>query len=86
MKITIQPTHLGNLPAGHQAVTVNCHDDDGAELVLFNAVYDGAMLTAINGTRKLPEDPAVSADTIEAAAEVLAYRFLPAAEPATGGT
>ncbi len=80
MKITIQPTHLGNLPAGHQAVTVNCHDDDGTELVLFNAIWDGEALTAINGTRKLPEDPAASADTIEAAAEALAAQFLPAAE------
>lgn len=80
MKITIQPTHLGNLPAGHQAVTVNCHDDDGAELVLFNAVYDGSALTAVNGTRKLPQDP-VAAGAIDAAAEVLAGRFLPSAEP-----
>ena len=80
MKITIQPTHLGNLPAGHQAVTVNCHDDDGAELVLFNAVYDGAALTAVNGTRKLPAEP-VASGTLEAAAEGLAGRFLPALEP-----
>lgn len=81
MKITIQPTHLGNLPAGHQAVTVNCHDDDGAELVLFNAVYDNAVtaLTAVNGTRKLPAEP-VASGTLEAAAEALAIRFLPADE------
>lgn len=81
MKITIQPTHLGSLPAGHQAVTVNCHEDDGTELVLFNAVYDGTALTAVNGTRKLPDDP-VAAGSLEAAAEALAARFLPAAEPA----
>lgn len=74
MKIIIQPTHLGQLAAGDSAVTVNCHDDDGAEIVLFNAVYDGVKLTAINGTRKLPEDP-VAEGAIEAAAEVLAGRF-----------
>lgn len=74
MKITIQPTHLGQLAEGESAVTINCHDDDGAEIVLFNAVYDGVKLTAINGTRKLPEDQ-VAEGTIEAAAEVLAGRF-----------
>ncbi|KZC23553.1 hypothetical protein RHOFW104T7_13200 [Rhodanobacter thiooxydans] len=74
MKITIQPTHIGQLAAGESAVTVNCHDDDGAEIVLFNAIYDGVKLTAINGTRKLPED-SVAEGAIEAAAEVLAARF-----------
>ena len=74
MKITIQPTHLPNLAAGETGLTVNCHEDDGSEIVLFNAVYDGAKLTAINGTRKLPADP-VAEGTIEAAAEVLAGRF-----------
>lgn len=74
MKITIQPTHIGELPSGSSAFTINCHDDDGKEIVLFNAVYDGVKLTAINGTRKLPEDP-VAEGTIEAAAEVLAGRF-----------
>ena len=74
MKITIQPTHLGQLAAGESAVTVNCHADDGSEIVLFNAVYDGSTLTAVNGTRKLPEDP-VAEGSIEAAAEVLAGRF-----------
>jgi hypothetical protein len=74
VKITIQPTHLGQLAAGESAVTVNCHDNDGAEIVLFNAIYDGTKLTAINGTRKLPED-SVAEGTIEAAAETLAARF-----------
>lgn len=74
MKITIQPTHLGQLDAGESAVTVNCHADDGAEIVLFNAIYDGSKLTAVNGTRKLPGAP-VAEGTIEAAAEVLAGRF-----------
>lgn len=74
MKITIQPTHIGQLAPGESAMTVNCHDDDGAEIVLFNAVYDGAKLTAINGTRKLPDDP-VAEGAIEAAAAVLAGRF-----------
>jgi hypothetical protein len=74
VKITLQPTHIGPLAAGQSAYTVNCHADDGAEIVLFNAVYDGSALTAINGTRKLPEDP-VAEGSIEAAAEVLAGRF-----------
>lgn len=74
MKITIQPTHLPNLAPSETGVTVNCHEDDGSEIVLFNAVYDGAKLTAINGTRKLPAD-LVADGTIEAAAEVLAGRF-----------
>jgi len=78
MKITIQPTHIGQLAAGESAVTVNCHEDDRTEIVLFNAVYDGLKLTAINGTRKLPEDP-VAEGTIEAAAEILATRFSPPA-------
>lgn len=74
MKITLQPTHIGTLPPGHEAFTVNYHDDDGAEIVLFNAVYDGAALTAVNGTRKLPADP-VATGALEAAAEALASRF-----------
>ena len=74
MKITIQPTHLPNLAAGERGVTVNCHEDDGAEIVLFNAVYNGTTLTAINGTRKLPDDPVASGE-LSAAAEVLAVRF-----------
>ncbi len=78
MKITLQPTHVGTIPAGHEAYTVNCHEDDGTELVLFNAVYDGVALTAVNGTLKLPDDP-VADGTLEAASEVLASRFLPAA-------
>lgn len=72
MKITIQPTHLPNLAAGVQGVTVNCHEDDGSEIVLFNAVYDGAKLTAINGTRKLPDDCAATGDIEDAAAELCA--------------
>lgn len=74
MKITIQPTHLGQLAPGESAVTVNCHADDGSEIVLFNAIYDGDKLTAINGTRKLPADP-VAEGAIETAAEMLAGRF-----------
>ena len=76
MKITMQPTHVGTLPAGHEAYTVNCHEDDGTELVLFNAVWDGKALTAINGTRKLPADPVAAADTMELAAKNLAESFL----------
>lgn len=81
MKITLQPTHVGTIPADHAAYTVNCHEDDGTELVLFNAVWDGAALTAVNGTRKLPKDP-VATGTVEAAAEALASRFLPTPEAA----
>ncbi|MDE2427031.1 MAG: hypothetical protein KGO96_14120 [Elusimicrobia bacterium] len=77
MKITLQPTHVGTIPAGHEAYTVNCHEDDGTELVLFNAVWDGKALTAINGTRKMPADPVAAADTMELAAEALAKRFVP---------
>lgn len=72
MKITIQPTHLPNLAADERGVTVNCHEDDGTEIVLFNAVYDGAKLTAVNGTRKLPDDCAATGDLEGAAAELCA--------------
>lgn len=78
MKISIQPTHL---PDAAEAVTVNCHEDDGTEVVLFNAVVtraDGRVtLAVVHSTRAWPDHAACEATgaTLQKAGEQLVECF-----------
>jgi hypothetical protein len=79
VKVTIQPTHMTNVD---EAVTVNCHDDDGSEIVLINAeVQRGDLVHLVmhHATRPWPELEPVSASgaTLQEAAEHLVECFRP---------
>jgi hypothetical protein len=79
MKVTIQPTHMTGI---EEAVTINCHDDDGSEIVLINAEVrrgDLVQLVMHHATRTWPELEPVSASgaTLQEAAEHLVECFRP---------